>query len=290
MPVVFFSDPVTGVCALFDDPGGGGQWDSIDALCNRPAKDPVNWLTHIYFHSSFDYMEVAASPDPVSIVHGSIASYNDSPPAAPASGQSYRFSNYRPTAITLGDHLLVQHDLGYAPRFKVAINNEMIAPGFPVQIHNGVATRWVVPYATTSQIRLREIGTQQSTTVPAVASAYQSLVFANQPTPGGNVLFEFDPVTGIVTMGRGRFNSGKRFVQVVPGGSPFALSQGPTAHPANGAVRNVSPTGVIRESAPVGVRLMLYQSRSDASPPGDGGVTGYNGSFAGSPSIAVQAP
>lgn len=290
MPVVFFAEPLTGVCALFDDPGGGGQWGDINAPCNRPAKDPVNWLTHLYFHSSFDYLEVAASPDPVGITHPLISNYNDTPPAAPSGNQSYRFSNYRPTAIEIGDYALVTHGLGYAPRFKVAINGEIIAPGFPIQLHGGVATRWVVPYATASQIRIREIGTQQSTDVPAITVNYQTLVFANQPNPTGNVLFEFDPVSGIVTMGRGRFNSGKRFVQVVPGGTPFFLPLGRTADVANGVVRNVTPLGSVLESMPAGQRLQLYQSRSDAPAGGDSGVTGYNGGFGGSGAIAVKAP
>lgn len=288
MAVMFFSDPATGVCALFDDPGGGGAWDDINAPVNRPAKDPVNWLTHLYFHSSFDYLEVAASPAPVSIVHGAIPLYSDTAPPDPAPGQSYRFNNYRPTALPWADHLLVNHELGYPPRFKVAINGEIIAPGFPVQLHGGIATRWVVPYATETEIRLREIVTRQQSNVPAMAISYQALVFANQPSPTGDVLFEFDPVTGVVTMGRERFNSGKRFIQVVPGGTPFHLSQGRTADPANGVVRNVTPLGTVMESMVGGQRLYLYQSRSNSTT--DGGVTGYNGAFTGSPSIPVKAP
>lgn len=277
MAVMFLSDPATGVCALFDDPGGGGAWDDINAPENRPAKDPLSWLSHLYFHSSLDPMEVAVGPTNVSVSHASI-------PAGSGGGGVPTFNNAQFYGEWTATHVLLNHGLGYVPDFLLLSGSNVIHPGFPIQFDSASGrSRCVTAYATNSQIILHEFGIKSSSAMPALAATYTLIVLRRPPPPDGNVLFEFEPASGLVRMGLEKFRSDRRYLQVVPGGSPFGLPTGKTIDLRNGTFRSVAPNGTIRDIVPATFRVAF--ASTTFGPDGN-----YNGSFTGTPAVQVQAP
>jgi hypothetical protein len=276
---VLFIDPETGDTALFVDPGGGGAWDDIAAPMNRPAKNPLNWLSHIYFHSALDPMEVAIGPTNVSVSHGTI-------PAGTPSGGVVGLNNGRVYGGYTTSHVLLTHSLGYVPDFFILQGSNTLHPGYPIQFDSADGrSRNVTAYATTSQIILYEYGVQTSNALAGVSVTYTLLVLRRPPAPTGSAMMEFDPDTGVVKMGRDKFSSDRRYLQVVPGGSPYSLPLERTVDLANGAPRSVSPDGTIRDVVPPSFRIAYGFGGPSFGPDGN-----YNGSFTGAPAIQVKAP
>jgi hypothetical protein len=279
MADMFFSEPDTGVCALFDDPGGGGQWDDIDAPCNRPAKDPLNWLSHLYFHSELDPMEVAIDTGPITVNHATI-------PASAVPG-------YDASAVTGGQtyggytasYAVYTHDLGYIPDVLAIVDGDILSPAYPIQSAADGRCRFVSFEATTTQILVHETAMQTGNPLGAIAVDYAFLILLRPPTPSGNVLMEFEPGSGLVTLGREKFRSDGKYLQIVSGGSPFALPTGKTLDLANGTFRSVSASGVIRDIVPSTFALSLGALNAQFGPSGN-----YDGSFTGEPVVQVQAP
>lgn len=286
MTVVLMADTETGRVALYDEASGGGDPQNPNSARNAPLNSPLSHLDKIYFHSDFDYMEV-------SLLTTVVINHAGYPAASPPSfngggtamGGNSGFSSNSGFAVGshTANHLLATHGLGYIPRFKVAVNNQMLPPGFPVQSNAGGAVRAVSAYATTSQIRLREFGTAGSNAMAAQSSTYTVMVFGAQPSPSNNRLIDFNPSTGVLELGLGRWRSDRRYLQVVPGGSPFGLLMGRNVDLANGAARAVLPSGGFVDSVNPSLRLYLLGA-------GAGTPMQYNGSFTSAPSIQVQAP
>jgi hypothetical protein len=282
MATVFMTDPVTGRCALYDEPTTSGAADNPNSARNAPLNNPAANLAYLYFHSDFNYLEVAFGPTAVVVSHGAVAA--SSPPA----GATVNFG----WTGTVTDRLLFTHSLGYVPKVLAIVGNNTVWPGMPVQTGGG-ATRFVSIYATTTQVRMVEFVSTGSGTLPAVDLTYTLLVLADPPAATGNILFDFDPVTGIVEMGRRKFKSDRRYLQVVPGGSPFGISYGgKTIDLHNGAMRAFRPDGTYYEPVPAGLQLGLAQYDLYGTYYGIsyGASMGYGGGYAGPGNIQVQAP
>jgi hypothetical protein len=278
---VFFMDPETGDTALFVDPGGGGQWDDINAPMNRPAKSPLNWLSHLYFHSSLDPMEVAVGPQVVNVSHASI-------PAGSGADGVLTWDNSQFYGGWSTTHTLLNHGLGYPPDFLLLSGSNVIHPGYPIQFDSSDGrSRCVTAYATSSQILLYEFGIRATNAMAAVTVPYTVIVLRRPPAPTGNVMFEFEPDDGLVRMGKEKFRSDRRYLQVVAGGSPFGLPTGKTIDLKNGTFRSVAPNGSARDVVPSTFRVAFgeYFTSLGFGPDGN-----YNGSFSGTPSVQVQAP
>ena len=282
MAIVFMTDPATGRCALYDENGTSGALDDPNSARNAPLNNPASHLDKIYVHSDLDYMEVSHGPTVVSVSHAAVSV--GSPPA----GQPFRFG-YTTAAA---DRLLLTHSLGYAPRAMVVYNGNVCWPGMPVQTDVGGGSRFVTAYATSTEIRLYEFASVGSSDLAATSLDYTVIVFKDPPSPSGDILMDFDPTTGAVQMGRGKFNSARRYLQVVPGGSPFGLALGRTIDLNNGAPRAVRPDGTTFDPVPSSLQLGL--SRFGLGGANWGYVYGssmaYGGSFSGAGAIQVQAP
>lgn len=281
MPTVFMTDPITGRCALYDEPVNTGDFDNPNSARNAPLNNPAANLASIYFHSDFNYLEVIASPV-VTINHAAI------PAVAPVPGATINFGWTGATA----NHLLYTHGLGYIPKVLAVVGNNTVWPGMPVQVSGG-ATRFVSIYATATEVRMIEFSAASSITLPALSLDYSLLVMSDPPTPTGSILMDFDPTTGIVEMGREKFSSDRSYLQVVPGGSPFAISYGgKTIDLHNGAMRAFRPDGTVFDPVPSGLALGLTQLDLFGVSYGIsyGSSMGYGASATAPGNIQVQAP
>lgn len=283
MATVFMTDPATGRCALYDEAPGGGAVTNPNSLRNRPLNNPTAWLENIYFHSDFNYLEVAVGPTNVTVNHASV------PVGTPPAGASISVG----WNTSVADRLLYTHSLGYVPIVMGVLGSNMVWPGMPVQVTSDSGMRYATIYATATEVRMREFAATGAFALPAVDLTYTLLIFAQPPSATGNILFDFDPVTGIVEMGRRKFKSDRRYLQVVAGGSPFGVSYGGrTIDLKNGAVRAVRPDGSAFDPIPSSLSLGLPRVGANGVDYGYvyGSSMSYNGSYTGPGNIQVQAP
>lgn len=281
MPMTAYREfPSAGVVALFDEAPGGGDPKDFTSLRNRPARFPESWLANVYLHNQLDNMEVLLDQTVV-INHGAFASASGEFDAG--TGATDRYD----TDATLVDFDLVDHDLGYEPIALVALDDDILTPGYPVQLAGVVngSGRYCCPFVTATKVRLREYRTRAVSGLPAVSRSYRVLVIRQARAPAGDMLREFDPTTGALSLGRDTFNSGRRYLQVVPGGSPFGLSYGRTMDAKRGAPRFVAPDGTIFDPIPITATIKFTNGAQPNSDP-----FSYNGTFAGDGAIQVQAP
>jgi hypothetical protein len=280
MAWAFMTDPLTNRVALYDEPVPGVTEEDFadpNSACNAPLNDPDGNLQYIYFHSDMDNLEVLVDTE-VTINHAAVAAATGSYP----SGVGY------PWLMQYGgvtdDHLLYQHDLGYIPHVFTLYGTTILIPGFPTQTESDRRMRNVTVYATTTQIRLFEWTVRTPNILAAVSRTYRILVFKQPPAPSNNHLIDWDPTTNILKMAGNRFSSDRRYLQVAPGGSPWALSNGRNVDLKRGAVRIANPDGTVWDTVPDGWEAKLV-------PPGNGGGNlYYDGSFTPDAAINVQAP
>lgn len=281
MAKVFMTDPTTGRCALYDEPVLTGDPDDPNSARNAPLNNPVSNWEYIYFHSDFDYMGVSHGPTVVNVSHASVAAAGSSLPEA---GASINFGWGAASAT----HTILTHNLGYVPNAMVVVNNNVLWPGMPVQVASDGGSRYASAYCTTTQVRLYEWASSGATTLPAINLSYTVIVFENPPAPSGDLLIDYDPITEITQMGKGKFSSDKRYLQVVPGGTPFGIAYGRTIDLANGAPRAVRPDGVTYNPVPSSLAVGLV--KYPGYPTTYGSSLAYDGSFTGPTQIQVQAP
>lgn len=281
MAVVFMTDPVTGRCALYEEPPGGGDANNPNSARNAPLNNPATNLQYLYFHSDYDPMEVAIGPTAFGITHGAIPA-GSGPGGAVSVNNSQVYGNY------VQDYAVLTHGLGYVPDFMLLSGSNVIHPGYPVQFDSADGrARCITAYATTTQIRFWEFGIQTSNVMPSVMVNYSIIVLRQPPAPVGNILMDFVLATGILKMARDKFQSDRRYLQIVAGGSPFGFPLGRTIDLGNGTFRSVAPDGSIRNPIPNTFRI-AFGSAVTAYVYGPDG--NYNGSFAGEGAIQVQAP
>lgn len=275
-----------GVVAIFDEAPGGGEPTQLGALRNRPAADPENWLPNLYFHSSMDMMEVA-SDDLVTINHGGIDAATGGTTEIPIN------SNFDVDGTTV-DWELKPHGLPYEPLVMVTLDDDVLAPGYPVQIPgttNG-SVRYASAFVTSTRVMLREFRSRGAAGLAAASRTYRVVVFRRAPAPSGNKLIDFVASTGILNMARGRFDSTKRYLQVVPGGSPIGFTVGRTMDAQNGAPRFVAPDATVFDPVPNTVKTAIIASGGEFASDTTvyGAAMNYTGSFAGGLAVQVQAP
>jgi hypothetical protein len=176
--------------------------------------------------------------------------------------------------------------LGYVPDFFCVFGATTVHPGFPIQFDSADGrARSVTAYATATQIRLYETGIQTSNAMGGLTANYSLVVLKQPPPPTGTVLYDFNPVSGLVRMGFEKFRSDRRYLQVVSGGSPFGIPLGRTIDLQNGAPRSVGAGGSIRDIVPASFRVAFGGGTPNYGPAGS-----YDGTFLGDPVVMVQAP
>lgn len=283
MSTVFMTDPDTGRAALFDEPTTSGEASDPNSPRNAPLNNPDTNLQFIRFHSDFDYMETSLGPNEVIVNHPTISAGG-----TPGSGQIgidgvIYYSN------SSVDHVLATHNLGYIPVFFVISDEDIVYSGQPIQFLPDGRTRKITAIATTTQIILREWSARTSVDLPSISKTYTVVVFRQPPPPSGNILFDFNPITGIVEMGLGKFNSERAYLQTNSTNTGYGFSLGRSIDLQNGAPRYVDPDSTITDPVPTTtsakIRFTLEPNTAAFGP-----SLGYTGSFLGSPSIEVVVP
>jgi hypothetical protein len=271
----------TGEVALFREPNSSGSDHDINAARNAPAKTPASHLSSIFFHSGLDLLEVAHVAT-VTVNHAAVSS--SSGIGGSNAGQSQAFKWGTSTA----DHLLVDltsWGLTKEPICLVAANGSILSGAQPVQTDTAGRGRYVTAYSETTGIYLFEEASQAGSSLAATSIDYTVWVLREPPGAVGDKLREFDPDTGEVTLGYGRFASLRRYAQVSVGGSPFALRKGRSIDLDCGAPRFLRAGLSNFEPVPSALTLTIL--------PGTGAYgssLAYAGSFAGSGALQVKAP
>jgi len=280
--IIFRVDEATGRAAIYEEAPGGGDTEDNNALMHRPFMDPGSWLANIYFHTDLDYMEVSHGPTAVVVSHAAVA-------AGSLGGANFNAASTMVYTGSPATHELLTHGLGYVPDFMVVVNDDLVYPGRAVQSLADGRTRSICAYADTNKVYLREWYIQSASVMPAISATYTVLVFKRPPAPSGDVVYRFDESTGILQMGKGKFSSDRRYLQVRSGGLPFGFPLGKTIDRKNGAPRLVDPDATITEPVPASQKFVFatnYQTSGFVF----GASAAYNGTFTGSPAIEVQAP
>jgi hypothetical protein len=230
---------VDGKVAIFDTAPAFPGDDPEDPLAgmNRPFASPQDWIANVRFHSDFDYYTVH-SDTAVSISHASVAGLVQSGGkgfgANPvlSYGQSVR-----------SDNLLVSHGLPYVPRFIIAQNNRVIPNGMITQRLDNRA-RIVTFYATSTQIRIVDVGVSSDVALPAITVSYEVIVFREAVTDGSAPLLKLSP--GQCIMGQGKVDTTtKTMREGVGSDSPFYISIGRTLDINKGKTLLILPNGEI---------------------------------------------
>lgn len=263
--------------ALFIEADGGGDPLDINSARNAPALDPASHLDKIYFHSGLDNFEVVDT-DTVTVSHAQVNA------TSPATGVFVAFG----WSAASADHLLLSHSLGYEPFALVAQGDNILWPGMPVQVDASGGGRYVTPYVTTTGVYIYEWASIGSANLAAEDIDYTVIIFKNPPDPSGNELFKFDPDTGIVTMAFNRFDTSRKYLSVVSGGTPFGLAVGRTIDLKNGAPRAVRPDGTTFDPVPATMAARVQGTFQPA--PAYGASMAYDGTFTGGDTVEVQTP
>lgn len=219
-------------CAIYEEaPGGGDPLDPASPR-NRPVLEPMNWLGNIRFHSDLAYFGIAAKDMNRIVSH----------PVVPAASRSVT------RAVTvLGqelthEHVLVVHNLGYVPKFYIIYDGRLIPHGTATQNLGDGRKRYVAAFATSSEIRLFEIGYSTGSALPAVSRTYQVIVFQDQDEDPTGAMLDLQP--GIADFGRGRFQAAQPHLRADGMGDvQWPIPTSPTAAVRNGALRVYQPDG-----------------------------------------------
>ncbi len=234
-----------GVAACYDEASGGGENTDWDALRNRPAKDPTNWLSNIYWHSEFTQYELAVDPIVVVITHTALNTqlrYYSMQNGFTGSGSSSPpTTNYMVLSVQgarrVTDLVLNTHNLGYKPHYMIAVGNGTIGNGTLIQA-TASGHRSVSPYVTNTQIGLLETAFAGASNLASTAITYGILLFRNPAQDPAKPLF--GKAGTHVILGRGRIDSQYKYLRRVSGAeSSVDLNVGPTIDYGNGGSKQV---------------------------------------------------
>lgn len=297
MTWAFMTDPTTGNIALYNEPTASGAYDNPNSARNAPLNNPNANMSRLIWHILYDNMEVYDERT-VSVSHPTIAA------ASSTAGSNDNTGNEGSTGQTLGagfsydytpvDYTLYNHALGYEPVVYLAIGSVMLTPGHIIQIDGVGGARYVSPWVDTNNVYLREFASRSGTAMTGFSQSYRLLTIRRQRAADGNSpprLLDVNQVTGLITMGDGRWRNDRRYLQVVPGGSPYGLNISKNMDANNGAPRTVSANGTIYDPVPSTLQINQFIGGGATTGPYNLATPGnYGGSFTSITSIQVQAP
>lgn len=227
MTKVFDIDGNNGRFAMYIEPTSGAS--------DAPLTNPYSNLNLIKIHSDLNYLKVAKEGS-VTINHPYVAR-----PTTQWDWSTWSF-NWYPTAY-INDYGLLQHDLGYIPHCIIAIGENIVEPGTPVQSNSSGGVRFITIYATTTQIRAVERVDTGNGDLAAFTATYSIFVLGTRQNTQPGVLFEAE--AGRVRAGQGSFDSNFSYLRsVAPGESPFYLVGSQNIDTEGGITKTLSPTGV----------------------------------------------
>lgn len=187
-------------CAIYEEAPGGGDPIDPNSQMNRPVLDPITWIDNIYFHSDLNYYRIAAQNLNVVINHASVAGLTTQ--AGNGAGDTSDIVTYAGQIATTS-HLLIDHNLGYIPKFFCIYDGKLIPHGTPVQSVGNGQIRFVTAYATTTQIRLFETASSTENALPAITKTYQVIVFHDATADLDYPMLDLHP--GVAVFGQGKF-------------------------------------------------------------------------------------
>lgn len=262
------------IVACFEEASGGGDVFDLDAPRNAPAKNPIEHLEKVYWHSDFFQYEMLP-PVVVAINHTALdgfdrwygcttgltgAGYATSAAVPLAAGVPVRITGQsREMDITL-----YEHDLGYAPKYIIAAGNGSLGNGTVVQGSLNGPRRSVSAYSTSTKIGLFESALSTTTTLPATTITYGLFLFKEPDIDPDKPLF--GKVGDHLVLGRGKVDTRNDYLRrVLIGESSFDLNIGHTVEYTMGGSKQV-----------IGDNSLV--------------VGGYAGDFSGSTFVQVNSP
>lgn len=219
-------------CAIYEEAPGGGDPSDPTSQMNRPVLNPTAWLDNVKFHSDLNYFGIAAKDLNVNITH----------PTVPGLTTQVTIGMIISGQDLTADHLLLQHNLGYVPKFFVIYDNKLIPHGSVVQKEGQNRLRYVSAYATTTQIRLHELGASTAADLPSVTRNYKVIVFRDATV--SPLLQQLDVYPGEAVFGKGKFIASEPHLRADGLGDvqwPIATSR--TANVQNGGLVVWQPGG-----------------------------------------------
>lgn len=234
MPV-FCSRITAGKMVIWEKPAVGDKM--------APFDDPVANFGLIRFSSDFQYFSNSLRVNGINVNHSAVAGVTGtgySPPSA--SAPTGPIANGQ---VVTGNKLLYTHGLGYVPQFMVLFNGAIVSGGTVVQqTSDRLKSRKVSAYATTTEIRLRDIGISNTDALPAATISYDLIIFRDPaPIPGAplaHIRIDGNPII----LGHGRITSEQPPLRRVVGAEPFFyLPRTRIADMRNGAYRTITPSG-----------------------------------------------
>lgn len=225
-----------------------------DGNDDGPFADPVDHLDKVLVHSEFNnYVRGPFATVPVThpAVAGVAASVSPTSGGFLVSGQIVKTSRN-----------VLTHNLGYPPRFSIAVDGEVLPSGWLIQ-QVGNRGRIIYYSSNSTHIIVTDVGGSDENALPAIAKTYSVVAYRNIAAEPGAPQFKLTPDRLIA--GQGKLDTNERHMRVALGGeSPIWIPGGGLVDVAGGAFRTVTPKGTVLDQP------------------------GYNGSFApGAASIQV---
>lgn len=205
-----------------------------------PFNNPTEHMDLVRFHSDLQYLSNSIVQD-VTISHtalaGSIGTGYTVANDGGSSGSSQPITDGQIRASTIN---LLAHGLPYVPLYYVLYNQQLVAPGFPVQVFDD-RIRTISASATSNYIRLRELAVSSDQTLPAITRNYRVLVFRDPLPDPAKPLYHYKADSLI--MGHGKVDTAHRNIRKATGGYDFYVPVKPIADTRNGAIKIIAPNG-----------------------------------------------
>jgi len=245
MSVRFYADEYR--CAIYEEAAGGGDPIDPNALMNRPVLDPLTWIANIKFHSDLNYYEIVAQNLSIAVSHLAVPTIDRN-----AGGSGGEAGN---SIVTLkGQGIvrtipLIDHNLGYPPKFFFLNNNRLLPQGMPVQVTSGDRNRFVSAYATNTQIVMFDLGWSGTADLAAYNATYGVIVFRDPAKDPAYPMLDLSP--GEAVFGQRKFKASEPHLRATGlGDTLWAIARGRTAGIRNGGFRAYFPGGGYADFGP----------------------------------------
>jgi peptidoglycan hydrolase-like protein with peptidoglycan-binding domain len=205
-----------------------------------PYDDPLAHMDLIRFHSDWRYLKIADETD-VTVNHAQVNGVSGTgyaPPSA-ASGSTGAIANGQIVTTT---HNLFTHGLPYTPKFFVLIDDVIVTQGTVVQLTSDrKKVRFISPYVTSTQVRLKEIGISNTDALPALSQDYRVIVLKDPIADPAAPLTWLRADGNPIILGHGKITSEDRTLRRTGflGDEVLKLPDGQTADIRNGALRTI---------------------------------------------------